>query len=205
MKIHKTYSHLNGEEYLIARKPALWLEIQDVIAKVDGKACKTKVSKELRRHGELLYSPPALNAEFKKWFGKCKLPWESEEFSYYVCEDEKTTRLAQNLAAGEQKKLIEEAGFEALLTKNETDFVKDRVAVEVQFGKYSFVAHDLYVKHLAFFAADKIDVGIEILPMKSLTRQMSSGPTFYEKDLSNILRQGRGIPGVPLVVLGVGP
>ena len=205
MKIHKIYSHLNGEEYLIAREPALWLEIQDVIAKVDSAACKTKVSKERGRHGDLLYSPPDMNAEFKKWFGKCAPPWESEEFSYYVCEDERTTRLAQNLPAGEQKSLIQEAGFEALSTKNETDFVKDRVAVEVQFGKYSFVAHDLYVKHLAFFAADKIDVGVEILPMKGLTRQMSSGPTFYEKDLSNILRQGRGIPGVPLVVLGVGP
>ena len=33
---------------------------------------------------------------------------------------------------------------------NQTDFVKDRVAVEVQFGKYAFVAHDLFVKHLCF-------------------------------------------------------
>ena len=108
------------------------------------------------------------------------------------------------MSAKQQKTVIEAAGFEALLTNNETDFVKDRVAVEVQFGKYSFVAHDLYVKHLTFFAADKIDVGVEILPMKSLSREMSSGPTFFEKDLSNVLRQGRGVPGVPLVVLGVG-
>jgi hypothetical protein len=205
MKIHTIYSHLNGEEYLIARKPALWAEIQDVIEKVDGAACKTKESKERGRVGDMLYSPPALNAEFRKWFGKCNPSWKSEEFSYYVCEDERITRQVQNLPSTKQKELIEAAGFEALPTKNETDFVKDRVAVEVQFGKYAFVAHDLYVKHLAFFAADKIDVGVEILPMKTLTRQMSSGPTFFEKDLSNILRQGRGIPGVPLVVLGIGP
>jgi hypothetical protein len=25
--------------------------------------------------------------------------------------------------------------------------VKDRIAVEIQFGKYSFVAYDLFVKH----------------------------------------------------------
>jgi len=75
----------------------------------------------------------------------------------------------------------------------------------VQFGKYSFVAHDLYVKHLAFFSAGKIGVGIEILPMKSMAREMSPGPTFFEKDLSNIIRQGRCIPGVPLVVIEVGP
>jgi len=205
MKIHKIYSHLNGEEYLLARKPALWAEIQSVIAKVNGPACKIKKSKEVRKLGATLYSPPALNKEFKDEFGKCSPPWERDEFSYYVCEDEPTTRRVQNLPAIEQKKLIEDAGFEPLSTSNETDFVKDRVAVEVQFGKYSFVAHDLYVKHLAFFAAGKIDVGIEILPMKSMAREMSSGPTFFEKDLSNIIRQGRGIPGVPLVVIGVGP
>lgn len=204
MKIHQIYSHLNGEEYLMARKPALWAEIRDVIGKVDETACKTKVSKEIHKKGQLLYSPPALNAEFRKWFGKCSPAWSRDEFSYFVCEDERTTRRIQNLPAQEQKGIIEAAGFEALRTNNETDFVKDRVAVEVQFGKYSFVAHDLYVKHLAFFAADKIDVGIEILPMKSFSRELSSGPTFFEKDLSNILRQGRGVPGVPLVVLGVG-
>jgi hypothetical protein len=179
MKIHKIYSHLNGEEYLMARKPALWAEIQSVIANVDGAACKTKQSKEKRRYGDMLYSPPALNAEFKKWFGKCAPPWESEEFSYHVCEDERTTRRIQNLPKAEQKRLIQDAGFEVMSTKNETDFVKERVAVEVQFGKYSFVAHDLYVKHLAFFVADKIDVGVEILPMKCSSREMSSGPTFF--------------------------
>ena len=35
------------------------------------------------------------------------------------------------------------------MSYNQTDFVKDRVAVEVQFGKYAFVAHDLFVKHSA--------------------------------------------------------
>ena len=36
------------------------------------------------------------------------------------------------------------------MSYNQTDFVKERVAVEVQFGKYAFVAHDLFVKHLSF-------------------------------------------------------
>ena len=47
--------------------------------------------------------------------------------------------------------------------------------VEVQFGKYAFVAYDLFVKHLAFYVRDTIDVGIEVLPMKSLQKSMSSG------------------------------
>ena len=63
---------------------------------------------------------------------------------------------------------------------NQTDFVKNRVAVEVQFGKYSFIAYDLFVKHLAFYVGNEIDVGVEVLPMNSMQTEMSSGPGYYE-------------------------
>ena len=53
--------------------------------------------------------------------------------------------------AADQKQRIVNAGHEPIMSYNQTDFVKDRVAVEVQFGKYSFVAHDLFVKHLSFY------------------------------------------------------
>lgn len=93
----------------------------------------------------------------------------------------------------------------AIFSYNQTDFVKNRVAIEVQFGKYSFVAYDLFVKHLAFYMGNKIDVGIEILPMKSLQAKMSSGIAYYEGELYNVARQGRGIPSVPIVIIGIEP
>lgn len=79
------------------------------------------------------------------------------------------------------------------------------MAVEVQFGKYAFVAFDIFVKHLNFYVSDVFDVGIEIVPMKELETQMSSGVPYYERDLSNLIRQGRGVPHVPMVLLGVAP
>ena len=42
-------------------------------------------------------------------------------------------------------------------------------------GKYAFVDYDLFVKHLAFYVGDQIDVGVEILRMKSMQSDMSSG------------------------------
>lgn len=110
-----------------------------------------------------------------------------------------------SLPEDDQKQAIEKAGHTPIMSYNQTDFVKDRVAVEVQFGKYAFVAHDLFVKHLSFYVSDIIDVGIEILPMKELEREMSSGVPYYERDLLNVLRQGRGVPAVPLVLIGVAP
>jgi hypothetical protein len=85
------------------------------------------------------------------------------------------------------------------------DFVKERVALEVQLGKYAFVAYDLFVKHLAFYVRDEIDVGIEILPMKSMQAEMSSGPGYYEGEVYNVIRNGRGVPSVPLVIVGIEP
>ena len=98
---------------------------------------------------------------------------------------------------------IEAAGEKAIYSYNQTDFVKDRVAVEVQLGKYAFVAYDLFVKHLAFYVGDVIDVGVEILPMKSLQIEMSSGVPYYEGEFYNVVRQGRGVPAVPLVLIGM--
>ena len=46
MRSVEQYSHLNGLEYLLVHHPALWDEVQDVIASVDAEACKTKVSRE---------------------------------------------------------------------------------------------------------------------------------------------------------------
>ena len=92
---------------------------------------------------------------------------------------------------------------EPIFSYNQTDFVRDRIAVEVQMGKYAFVAYDLFVKHMAFFVGDLIDVGVEILPMKELQAEMSSGVPYYEGALYDLIRQGRGVPAVPLVLVGI--
>lgn len=201
MKIAETYSHLNGLEFLIVHKPALWKEIQDVIAAVDANKCKTKLSKEKTMKGELLFSPIDMNAAFKRLLRLKK--WDESRVSYWVTRSEKLIRKTLAMSAAEQKKEIEAAGEKPIFSYNQTDFVKDRVAVEVQFGKYSFVAYDLFVKHLAFYVRDQIDVGIEILPMKSLQSHMSSGVAYYEGEFYNVVRQGRGVPSVPLVILGI--
>lgn len=109
------------------------------------------------------------------------------------------------MSCDDQKREIESAGETPISSYNQTDFVKNRVAIEIQFGKYSFVAYDLFVKHLAFYIKDEIDVGIEILPMKSMQKHMSSGISYYEGEIYNIVRNGRGVPAVPLIIVGIEP
>ena len=203
MRIAAKYSHLNGEEYLLVHKPRLWQEVKDVIASIDAEKCRTKISQEKRIKGKMLFSPEDMNSEFRTRLNA--MEWEERRNTFWVTSDEKVLRRVQDKNAQEQKAQIEVSGYEAIMSYNQTDFVKERVAVEVQFGKYAFVAHDLFVKHLSFFVSGIIDVGIEILPMKEMEREMSSGVPYYERDLLNVIRQGRGVPAVPLVLIGIAP
>ena len=203
MKIVETYSHLNGLEYLIVHRPDLWQEVQQVIESVDAAVCRTKVSKEARMQGELKYSPIEMNKKFSERLRDKN--WNESRVSYWVTRNEKLIRSTISLPPEEQKQQIQAAGEHPIFSYNQTDFVKSRVAIEVQFGKYAFVAYDLFVKHLAFYVRDEIDVGIEILPMKVLQAEMSSGPGYYEGELYNVIRNGRGVPSVPLVMIGIAP
>lgn len=203
MRIVEHYSHLNGLEYLMVHKPSLWKEIQQVIASVDATQFKTKVSKEKTKAGRMLYAPIEMNKAMDSEFQA--RGWAESRTSYFVTKDAKLIRKTMTMSAAEQKQEILDSGQIPISSFNQTDFVKERVAVEVQFGKYAFVAFDLFVKHMAFFVGDVIDLGIEILPMKELQAEMSSGPGYYEGELYNLIRQGRGSPAVPLVILGIAP
>jgi hypothetical protein len=203
LKIATYYSHLNGLEFLLVHKPGLWKQIQDVIKRADATICRTKESKEIRTQGKMFYSPKEMNKAIRGGFSRHK--WSERRISYWVTSDAKLIRKTMFMGPEQQKAEIVGAGEKPLASYNQTDFVKERVAVEVQFGKYAFVAYDLFVKHLAFYVGDVIDVGIEILPMKELQQQMSSGVGYYEGELYNLIREGRGVPAVPLVLIGVIP
>jgi hypothetical protein len=151
----------------------------------------------------MLYSPIAMNKAMTVGFEKRK--WKEQRTQYWVTEDAELIEKTMKLPEEEQKHQIEAAGRRAIFSYNQTDFVKDRIAVEVQFGKYSFVAYDLFVKHMAFYIGNLIDVGVEILAMKELQEEMASGVGYYEGELYNLIREGRGVPAVPLVLIGVAP
>lgn len=203
MRIVEYYSHLNGLEFLLVHHKKRWGEIRKVIDSVDASKFRTKLSKEKRMKGKALYSPKAMNAAMKSSFNS--RDWTERRTEYWVTKDVKLIRKTMHMDPNEQKAEIESSGQTPIKSYNQTDFVKDRIAVEIQFGKYAFVAYDLFVKHLAFYVGDIIDVGVEVLPMKELQAEMSSGVSYYEGELYNLIREGRGVPSVPLVLVGIAP
>lgn len=200
MKVAKKHSHLNGEEWLLVHEKEAYQEILNVIKDIDAEKCRTKIS---RGKGKALYSPVDINAEFDESFSK--RGWESTRYSYYIAHNIDQLEIMSRMPLEEQKQYLLDQGTEAIYSYNQTDHVKNRIAIEVQFGKYAFVAYDLFVKHLAFYAGRIINVGVEILPTKAMQKDMSSGIAYYEGELHNILRHGRNNPPVPLVIIGLEP
>jgi hypothetical protein len=193
MKVVRVYSHLGGQQILQQDNPTTWQEILDVIGAVDAESCKTKKSKEARKIARgLLYSPVDMNKAFKVEFSA--RDWKEDRVSYTVCADQiiLANPLFFQMTFEQQKEHLEAKGLKLgkqyFNSYNQTDFVKDQVAVEVQFGKYSFVAYDPFVKHLAFYQQRRIGVGIEVLPMKALQDDMSSSVAYYEGELFNLAR-----------------
>jgi hypothetical protein len=204
MEIIEKYSHLNGEEYLIVHHNDIYKEIIDVIHIVNADKFRTKVSKEKTMKGRLLYNPDELNREFKRLFKQ--RDWKDVRYSYYVTTDYSIMQELITLPLEKQKEFLIEKGVSSpIYSYKQTDFVKESIAIEVQFGKYAFVAYDLFVKHLLFYSGGVINVGIEILPMKSMQSEMSTGIAYYEGEVYNVLRHGRNNPPVPLLIIGIAP
>lgn len=178
MKIRAVYSHLGGAEILCKRFPSIESEIDDIVENVV--PSKTKISKEKTKQGRLLYNPRELNRSFKGEFSKRGF---------------KETRIDYDIPL--------EVG-RAIPSFKQIDYNKGRVNVEVQFGKYAFMFYDMS-KFQHFYNANKIDVGVEIVPDYYMMKEMSSGVSYGEQLRHDIERLHRSFPSVPVKLVMVGP
>ena len=198
------YSHLNGLEFMLVRKPELWQEIQQAVRNVDASLAFEKVSREKTMTGRILLSPSKLNRLFKAELSS--MGWQEVRHDYFVNEDLNTAREIVHIQDKDaQRRLILDRGFTPYRTYNQIDFVKDRAAVEIQLGKYFSVQYDLHVKHTFFYERGDIDAGIEIIPTHKMIAMMSTGVAWYENELANLVREGRSNPSGPVILMGIEP
>jgi len=188
---------------MLVHRPKLLEEIIELIENINAADFRTKESGEKGMIWKMLFSPIAMNKHFKDEFAKNSR--KEKRTSYWVTDDYNLIMETMHMSKEDQKKRIMDSWKNPISSYNQTDFEKERVAVEVQFWKYSFIAYDLFVKHLAFYVWNQIDVGIEILPMKCMQVEMSSWPWYYEWALYDLARQWRWVPAVPLVVIWIEP
>ncbi len=161
MRVVSTYSHKNGEQFIGEHFRPELVEVYEVIRKIDASKAITKVSKEKTMPGKNLYAPIQLNKLFKQEFNQ--VGWRNSKIN---------VRTSVNLPDG---KMLTHFGF------RDMDFVKHRLGVEVQFGKYAFMVYNVSAKMTIFNKQGIIDAGIEIIPMKEMADHMSTGVSFFEQ------------------------
>jgi len=180
LEIVAEYSHKGGKKFLEKHHNNELEEIREVISLVDASTCKTKRSKEKTMEGKMLYSPIRLNDVFFTLFKQ--RGWKSIKIDV--------------------KTVIPELGSVHEGTR-EMDMVKNKVGVEVQFGKYAFMVYNVSAKMTIFAKQGIIDSGVEIVAMREMTKEMSTGVSYFEQMKTDLELRGEADIDIPVLVLGV--
>lgn len=187
MIIAGKYSFNGGEEYVKEHFSDLFEEVEKVISSIDSSSCLTKESKEKTMQGRMLYSPRELNKLFKLEFKK--FDWSSIK--------EKCEYPTQYYTSEYIPKPLNEGAF------REMDFLKNKLGIEVQFGKYAFMVYNVAAKMTIFKNLGHIEAGIEIVPIKEFADEMSTGVSYFEQFVWDLSKRGTSNIDIPVLILGI--
>lgn len=188
MIIAGKFSFNGGEEAIQARYPHLLAEVQSAVAAVDAHLHMTKVSTEKTMQGRLLYSPSSLNRAFKEQFHN--RGWHNRKV---LCEYPTEYYTNEYAPPGKLKGAF-----------RDMDFVKEKLGVEVQFGKYAFMVYNVCSKMTIFKNLGVIDAGIEIVPIREFASKMSTGVSYFEQFVWDLKVRGVADIDIPVLILGIG-
>lgn len=187
MIIAAEYSFNGGRERIRADWHGLLKEIETIVGSVNESGCRVKKSKEKTMRGRVLYSPKELNKCFTRSFES--LGWNKHRESCEYPTD--------FYRSGYTHKVMNAGAF------REMDFVKNRLGVEVQFGKYAFMVYNVCAKMTIFHNLGIIDAGVEIVPVKVFADQMSTGVSYFEQFVWDLEKRGVSNIDIPVLVFGV--
>lgn len=186
MKIAAQYSFNKGLEEINKHFAHLLDEVKNV-RNIDASQARTKVSREQTKIGRVLYSPVQLNEDFKQ--NLYPKGWTNQKVD---CEYPTTHYLEDYEIRSSLKGAF-----------RDMDFVKDGLGVEVQFGKYSFMVYNVCAKMTIFRNLKLINCGIEIVPVKALALEMSSGVSYFEQFVWDLENRGVADIDVPVLIIGI--
>lgn len=187
MKIVGVYSFNKGKETIDRKFPHLLKEVEKVVKQISAKKAKTKESREKTMPGKILYNPKALNKAFKEEFAK--FGWKNRRVP---CEYP-----TQYYSLTYKPSKLNKGAF------REMDFIKEKLGIEVQFGKYASMVYNVCAKMTIFNKLGFIDAGIEIVPIKKFADHMSTGVSYFEQFVWDLERRGVADIDIPVLILGI--
>ena len=181
MLIREIYSHKGGESFISSNHPSELQEVFDAVASIDAISALSKKSAE-KTKPPLLFSPEALNFYLKHYL--CDLGW---------------TETAPNSKKGFKEPRIYLGDREF----REMDGIKNKVGLEIQFGKYAFMGYDIFSKMPIFSKRGIIECGIELVAMPSIVKNMSTGVSSFNQIVMDMKERGVADIDLPTIIVGI--
>lgn len=187
MKISGMYSFNKGQEFIERNFAPELKEVKQAIDAIDAEQHRRIIPRTKLPKGKARFKRLSLQKAFRQQFYSygwhpyqipCEYPTQ-----YYVSEYPAASRL--------------QGAF------REMDFVKSRLGVEVQFGKYAFMVYNVCAKMTIFRNEGIIDAGVEIVPLKEMAEEMSTGVSYFEQFVWDLEHRGVADIDIPVLILGV--
>jgi hypothetical protein len=182
LEVKRLYAHKGGEEFLRTHHAT---ELEDVVRAIEACSavwCLRKLTKEGTKQ-PLLFSPTAFNLCIKKFLHP--LGW---------------TKPSPNSKKGftEPRIAFGHGRF------REMDGIKNKVGLEIQFGKYAFMGYDIFSKMPLFAKRGLIECGIEVVAVSEVVKDMSTGVSAFDQIIVDMANRGVADIDLPTLVIGIG-
>lgn len=187
MRLAGQYSFKNGLDEISRCYMPLLAEVKDAIRAVDASLARTKLSKEQTKVRRMLYSSVSLNKAFQKEL--YPKGWQNQSID---CEYQTTHYLEDYNIRSSLKGAF-----------RDMDFVKGGLGVETQFEEAPFMVCSVCAKMTIFRNLGFIKCGIEIVPVKALALEMSSGVSYFEQFVWDLESRGVADIDIPVLILGI--
>ena len=180
MIIKDIYSFKSGLEYLEENHKDELKDIYDAVESMNIHNILKKFSKESNKPS-LIFSPIEMNMELGNFL--FRKGWLNEK--------------KQNKKGYEEPKIyLGDREFRAM------DGIKNKVGLEIQFGKYAFMAYDIFGKMPIFHKKGLIECGIELVLTNKMLKDMSTGVSSFNQIVMDIKARGESDIDIPVAILG---
>lgn len=178
MRIVGTYSFNGGAEAVHKSYTTELDEVTQILLGIDARICTAMQTKNDSGSSNHLYSNYKIARSINKEFRKSG--WKKQEI------------ISDQLSKSRNKPV-------------KIDFTKNNLGVYVEFNKKPLPIYSGCAKMTIFHNMGFIDVGIEIVPVKELAEDMSSGVSYFEQFVWDLEQRGVSDIDIPVLVLGVAP
>jgi hypothetical protein len=187
MRLVAQYSHKNGLTEISQRHANLLAEAHSVIKAVNALGLETNPSPRSDESSRLPDQSAVLGGAFQReLFAK---GWTKLTLS---CGSSAAFHFGSQVAVPNPA-----SEFRVL------DFVKSRLGVEVQFGKPPLPVCSVCASMTIFHNLGHIECGVEIVPVKALALEMSSGVSYFEQFVWDLRQRGVADIDIPVLILGI--